>query len=81
MNKVLVELIANLASFLEFSDESDVRLDVAVRQLEEIGFRLQKLPREDALEFSRIIREIAMTREDAKVRTFLEEFPRDFGLE
>jgi hypothetical protein len=41
MNKVLVELIANLASFFEFSDESDVRLDVAVRPLEEIGFRLQ----------------------------------------
>jgi hypothetical protein len=81
MNPLLVETIANIATFLEFSEESDIRLEVAVKQLEEIGFRLQQLPPRDKEEFNLLIRQLAATCRNEQEREFLERFPIDFGLE
>jgi len=81
VNAILVQTIANLAAFLEFSPESDVRLDVAVQQLEEIGFQLQRLDARERTEFSRLMREFASTRNNDQERSFLEQFPSNIGLE
>jgi hypothetical protein len=81
LNAVLVQTIANLAAFLEFSPESDVRLEVAVQQLEEMGFQLQRLDSGERTEFSRLIREFASTRNNDQERSFFENFPSEFGLE
>ena len=44
MTRVLVQIIAQLAMFLEFADDATLDPDAAVRQQEDLAFQLQQLP-------------------------------------
>ena len=43
MTRVLVQVIAQVAVFLEFADETTLHPDAAVKQLEALAFQLQQL--------------------------------------
>ena len=60
MNRTLVEIIAQLALWLEFADESVVDLDAAVKQQEDLAHRLQQLTNGEREEFIRVLKDIAV---------------------
>ncbi len=81
MNKALVELIAQFAVFLELADESEIPLETAVRQQEEMAFRMQKLSAEERTEFVRILHEVAEEEPFQAHREILRRLPEDVGIQ
>ena len=59
MSRTLVQVIAQVAVFLEFADESVLNLDAAVKQQEDMAFRLQQLSPADRRDFTRLLFEVA----------------------
>ena len=59
MNRVLVQVIAQLASFLEFAAEDVLELEAAVQQQQDMVFRLQQLTPADRTEFIRRLHPVA----------------------
>ncbi len=80
MNRKLVEIIAHFAVFLELADESEIPLRVAVREQEELAFRLQKLSKDERVEFLQMLREIAQTETSQERRAVIEKIPENTGL-
>jgi hypothetical protein len=80
VTKNLVEIIANLALFLEFSDESVLDLDAAVKQQEELAFRLQQLSPSERLEFIRLLNEVADESPFEEQKNYLKELPTMVGI-
>jgi hypothetical protein len=80
MNRELVEIVAQYALFLERADESEIPLETAVRQQEDLAFRLQKLNSEDRNEFIRLLLEIANEMSSTGDRQILERLPDDVGI-
>jgi hypothetical protein len=80
MNRELVEIVAQYALFLERADESEIPLETAVRQQEDLAFRLQKLNSEDRSEFVRLLLEIANEISSADDRQILQRLPDDVGI-
>ena len=80
MTRELIEIIANLALFLEFSDESVLALEEAVKQQEDISARLQQLSPSQRQEFIETLREIAATLPYREQREYLERFPQEVGI-
>jgi hypothetical protein len=80
MSRTLVQVIAQVAVFLEFADESVLNLDAAVKQQEDIAFRLQQLTPADRREFIRLLFEIADEWPNTDVRDYLRALPGAIGL-
>lgn len=80
MNRILVEIVAQMVLFLEEADESVLSLDAAVKQQEEIAFRLQQLSPEERAEFLRILGEIAAENPFEDQRRILRELPEAVGI-
>jgi hypothetical protein len=76
----LIKIIANLALYLEFSSASKGDEDSDVSVMEQLASELQAMSEEDQRKVSDTIRAIAPDY-DKKQRTFLSEFPENFGLE
>jgi len=79
MKKVLVEVVAQFALFLELTDETE--LETAVRQQEEIAFRLQKLSPEERAEFVGLLEEVAQEDSFREHRDILRRLPEDVGIQ
>lgn len=75
-----MEIIAHFAVFLELADESEIPLRVAVREQEELAFRLQKLSKDERVEFLQMLREIAQTETSQERRAVIEKIPENTGL-
>jgi hypothetical protein len=80
MTRTLVQVIAQLAVFLEFADESVLNLDAAVKQQEDMAFRLQQLGPADRREFTRLLFEVAEEWPSAHGRHCLRALPGAIGL-
>jgi len=80
MNRVLIEIVAHLAIFLEQADQDNFSLEQIVRQQEDMVFRLKKLNAGERSEFLRLLKEIASGQESQENRDILERFPEDAGL-
>lgn len=80
MNRTLVEIIVQYALFLERADESEIPLEMAVRQQEDLAFRLQKLSSIEREDFLRILEEIANGMASEEERKVLLRLPEDVGL-
>ena len=80
MNRVLVEIVAQITLFLEQADESTVDLDAAVKQQEEMAFRLQRLSPEERRKFIAILEEIAAENPFEHQRRILRELPKAVGI-
>jgi hypothetical protein len=80
MSRTLVQVIAQVAVFLEFADESVLNLDAAVKQQEDMAFQLQQLGPADRREFTRLLSEVADEWPSACGRDYLRALPGAFGL-
>jgi hypothetical protein len=78
MNRVLVELVAQYALFLERASE-DTSLETVVRQQEDMAARLQQLDSSERDQFLDLLRQVAgdTTGEE---REILLRFREDVGL-
>ena len=81
MNKILVEIIARFAVFLEFADESEIQLETSVQQQEELAFRLQKLSQPEREEFILVLHEIAENNPFPDQREYLLNLPHAIGID
>jgi hypothetical protein len=80
MSRTLVQVIAQVAVFLEFADESVLDPDAAVKQQEDMAFRLQQLGPEDRREFARLLFEVADEWPNTDGRHYLRALPGAIGL-
>jgi hypothetical protein len=74
-NRVLVQVIAQMAVFLEFADETILDPDAAVKQQEDLAFQLQQLPPADRVQFIRVLREVAGDWPSERERQYLLNLP------
>jgi hypothetical protein len=80
MTRVLIQVIAQVAVFLEFADETTLDPDSAVKQQEDMAFQLQQLPPADRSEFIRLLYEIAGEWPSEQKREYLRGFPQAIGI-
>jgi hypothetical protein len=80
MSRTLVQVIAQVAVFLEFADESVLNLNAAVQQQEDMAFRLQQLSPADRRDFTRLLFEVADELPSADGRHYLRALPGAIGL-
>jgi hypothetical protein len=80
MSRTLVQVIAQVAVFLEFADESVLNLDAAVKQQEDMAFQLQQLGPADRRDFTRLLFEVADEWPNADGRRYLRALPGAIGL-
>jgi hypothetical protein len=80
MKRVLVEVIARYAIFLEFSGEDVLDLNAAVQQQEDLVFRMQKLSGTERAEFIRLLKEVADATQFQDQREYLHRLPEMLGL-
>ena len=80
MNRELVEIVAQYALFLERADESEIPLETAVRQQEDLATRLQRLGAQEREEFIRLLQEIADQTSSSEDREILRRLPDDVGI-
>ena len=81
MTRTLVRILAQLSLFLEFSDESVLDLDTAVKQQEALASQLQQLPPADRQEFIRILRQVADEHPFENEKKYLKELPAMVGID
>lgn len=79
MNRVLVQVIAQLAIFLEFAAEDVLRLEAAVQQ-QDRAFRLQQLTPAGRTEFIRLLHQVADESPYATERAYLRSLPEVLGI-
>jgi hypothetical protein len=80
MSRVLVQVIAHVAVFLEFADEATLNPDSAVKQQENMAFQLQQLPTAERGEFIRLLNEIAGEWPSKQEREYLRDLPEAIGI-
>ena len=79
MNRVLVQVIAQLASFLEFAGEDVLELE-AVKQQEDMACKLQQLTAAERAEFIRLLNQVADESPFAAERAYLRSLPELLGI-
>ena len=80
VNRHLVQAIAQLAVFLEFTDDTTLNPDAAVKQLESLAFQLQQLLPADRIEFIRTLSTIAGEWPTEQERQYLLNLPDALGI-
>jgi hypothetical protein len=80
VTRLLVEIIAQMVLFLDQADESILSLDAAVKQQEDLAFRLQQLSHRERKEFIRILQEVASEMPSEDQRRILRELPENVGI-
>jgi hypothetical protein len=80
VTRVLVQVVAQLAVFLEFADDATLHPDAAVKQLEALAFQLQQLPPADRREFTRLLDEVADEWSTVREREYLHSLPAAIGI-
>ena len=80
MNRVLVQVIAQLAIFLEFAAEDVLQLEAAVQQQEDMAFQLQQLTAAERTEFIRVLNQVADEWPYDTGRAYLRSLPEFLGI-
>ena len=80
MTRVLVQVIAQVAVFLEFADETTLHADAGVKQLEALAFQLQQLTLTERQEFIRMLSEVADEWPTERERQYLLNLPAAIGV-
>ncbi|MGC6388437.1 hypothetical protein ACMV8I_12355 [Ewingella sp. S1.OA.A_B6] len=75
----LVQIIANLAIFLEFTDEGQLDPDLAVEMMEQMASELQSLNDDDRNNITKIFQDISREYTGDKCE-FIKKLPESFGL-
>jgi hypothetical protein len=77
---VLVQVIAQLAIFLEFAAEDVLELEAAVKQQEDLAFRLLQLPAAERTELIRLLHHVADEWPNDTERAYLHSLPEVVGI-
>jgi hypothetical protein len=80
VNRVLVQVIAQLAIFLEFAAEDVLQLDWAVKQQEDMAYGLQQLTSAERTEFIRLLNQVADEWPNDTERAYLRSLPEAVGI-
>jgi hypothetical protein len=80
VNRILVQVIAQVALFLEFADDATLNPDAAVKQLEDLAFQLQQLPPGDRMEVIRLLSQLAEEWPSERERQYLLNLPEAIGI-
>jgi hypothetical protein len=80
VNRTLVQVIAQLAIFLEFTTEDVLELQAAVQQQEDMAFRLQQLTAAERTEFIRLLHQVADEWPNDSERAYLRSLPELLGI-
>lgn len=80
MNRALVQVITQLAIFLEFATEDVLQLEWAVGQQEDMAFRLQQLTAAERTEFIRLLHQVADEWPYDSERAYLRSPPEFLGI-
>jgi hypothetical protein len=80
VNRVLVQVIAQLAIFLEFATEDVLQLDWAVKQQEDMAYGLQQLAPAERTEFIRLLNQVADQWPNDTERAHLRSLPEAVGI-
>jgi hypothetical protein len=80
VNRVLVQVIAQVALFLEFADDATLNPDTAVKQQEDMAFQLQQLPSADRIEFIRLLSQVAGEWPSERERQYLRNLPEAIDI-
>ncbi|MFO6300472.1 hypothetical protein [Rahnella selenatireducens] len=75
----LVKIIANLAIFLEFTDEGQLDPDLALEMMEQMAAELQSLNDDDRNVITKTFQDISREYSGDKC-DFIKELPESFGL-
>ncbi len=79
MNRELVEIVAQYVLFLE-REESEIPLETAVKQQEDLAYRLQKMTEDDRKEFVRVLADVARNMRSENDREILGRLPEEAGI-
>jgi hypothetical protein len=80
VNRTLVQVIAQLAIFLEFTTEDVLEVQAAVQQQEDMAFRLQQLTAAERTEFIRLLHQVADEWPNDSERAYLRSLPELLGI-
>jgi hypothetical protein len=80
VNRALVQVIAQVAVFLEFADGATLDPDAAVRKQEDMAFLLQQLPPADRSQFIRMLSEVAGEWPSKQEQQYLLNLPDAIGI-
>jgi hypothetical protein len=80
VNRVLVQVIAQMAVFLEFADDATLDPDASVQQLEDMASQLQQLPPAHRSEFIRMLSEVAREWPSEREQQYLLDLPEAIGI-
>lgn len=80
VDKNLARAIANVAIFLEFSNEGLINEDASVEAMEQLAADLQAMDGSARAALSRALKEIAGSY-DGESAEFVAELPESFGIE
>lgn len=75
----LVKIIADMAIFLEFSDEESLDPDIAVGMMESIAAELQLLSHDDKKKVASAFDEVSKEYQEDHA-SYIKELPETFGL-
>jgi hypothetical protein len=81
INQNLVKAIADIAIFLEFTDEKLLDADTSVEALQQLATELQLMNDEDRSNLSQQLRELSGGYVDKHKAQFIENLPESLGLE
>lgn len=75
----LIKIIANMAIFLEFTDEESLEPDIAVEMMESISAELQRLNSDDKKKVVDVFNEISEEYKGEQV-AYIKQLPEMLGL-
>ncbi|MDA8480886.1 hypothetical protein NNO04_19570 [Citrobacter sp. Awk 4] len=75
----LVKIIADIAIFLEFTDEEQLDPDLAIEMMEQMAAELQLLSDDDRKNISQLFQSISSEYSEEKCN-FVKELPESLGL-
>lgn len=81
INQNLVKAVADIAIFLEFTNEKLLDPDTSVEALEQLAMELQLMDDEDRVNLAQQLRQISGTYADKHKAQFIENLPESLGLE
>lgn len=84
MNETLARIVVNCACFFEMADEKTIDPGLALQQLEEMKWQLQKLSVDEKAELVRLIRsfgkQISVGSRSEEQRRCIDNLPKAFNL-
>jgi hypothetical protein len=81
ISRHLVKAIADMAIFLEFTDEALLDADASIEAMEQLAAELQRMDDKGRSSLARQLKELSVEYGEVSRVRFVETLPESFGLE